>query len=137
MFDIDLYRLNFFLDGVKSCEDIIRERFVQAKLHIEAFSSIKYVGVQTQKPPTKFNSLRDAIKNEISNTTVRSARTPDIVYLTLKNLNDKFSGNIEHDTNVFLDQYFTCTVKCLSCGSRCQNSMGHCYDKKPHACDNK
>ncbi|XP_014219766.1 zinc finger FYVE domain-containing protein 1 [Copidosoma floridanum] len=121
-------------NGVRSCEDIIRERFAQAELHIEAFSSIKYVGVQTQKLPTNFRSLRGAIKQELRNTTVRSARTPDIVYLTLKNLNDKFSGNIDQNHNVFLDQYFTCTVKCLSCESRCQKSMGH---EKPHLCETK
>ena len=108
------------------------------RLEIEAFSSIKYVGVQTLNPPTDYEPLHSAIKNELDNTTVRSARKPHLVYNTLKILNDKFSGEIENVSNIlFPDQYFTCPVKCQSCGCRCQNSMGHLREGKPHISDTR
>ncbi|KAL7295622.1 hypothetical protein TKK_0010985 [Trichogramma kaykai] len=122
----------------ESAEDILRERFAQTKLEIEAFSSIKYVGVQTINPPTEYEPLRLAVQNELMNTTVRSARKPHLVYHTLKTLNDKFSGEIENTSTIlFPDQYFTCPVKCFSCGCRCQNSMGHVREGKPHANDGR
>ncbi|XP_012278735.1 zinc finger FYVE domain-containing protein 1 isoform X2 [Orussus abietinus] len=122
----------------ESAEDILRARFTQMRLEIEAFSSIKYVGVQTADPPTNYGPLRNAIKNELDNTTVRSARRPHLVYSTLKILNDKFCGEIENISNIlFPDQYFTCPVKCLSCGCRCHNSMGHLREGKPHTSDSR
>ncbi|XP_068993366.1 zinc finger FYVE domain-containing protein 1 isoform X2 [Neodiprion pinetum] len=125
-------------DATESAEDILRARFDQMRLEIEAFSSIKYVGVETPNPPTDYQPLRRAIKNELDNTTVRSARRPHLVYGTLKILNDKFSGEIENLSNIlFPDQYFTCTVKCLSCDCRCINSMGHLREGKPHASDSR
>ena len=122
----------------ESAEDVLRERFAQTRLEIEAFSSIKYVGVQTTSPPSDYEPLRIAVKNELQNTTVRSARKPYLVFNTLKVLNDKFSGEIENTSNVlFPDQYFTCAVKCYSCGGRCQNSMGHLREEKPHENDGR
>lgn len=103
------------------------------KLEIDAFSSIKYVGLQTMNDATDYKQLQSAIKIELNNTTVRSARKPYLVYNTLKTLNDKFSSETENFSNtLFPDQYFTCPVKCLSCGSRCNNSMGHLREGKPH-----
>lgn len=108
------------------------------RLEIDAFSSIKYIGVQTQNPPTNYSPFFEAIQNELDNTTVRSARKPHLVYNTLKTLNDKFSGEIENVSNIlFPDQYFTCPVKCLSCFGRCQNSMGHLLEGKPHCSNNR
>lgn len=120
-------------NSIDSPEDILRNRFSQMRLEIDAFSSIKYVGVQTHNPPTDYKPLYLAIKCELDNTTVRSARKIHLVYDTLKILNDKFSGEIENITNVlFPDQYFTCPIKCLSCDCRCKNSMGHLREGKPH-----
>lgn len=102
-------------------------------LETEAFSSIKYVGLQTANSTADYEPLQIAIKKELNNTTVRSAREPHLVYNTLKVLNDKFSGKIENGSSaLFPDQYFTCPVKCLSCGCRCSNSMGHLQEGKPH-----
>lgn len=119
----------------ESAEDFLRNRFAQSKLEIEAFSSLRYVGIQTLTPPTDFSDLRAAMQSELENTTVRSARQPNVVYHTLKVLNDKFSGEIENISPVlFPDQYFTCPVKCLSCERRCESSMGHLKEGMPHTC---
>ncbi|XP_011504970.1 PREDICTED: zinc finger FYVE domain-containing protein 1-like [Ceratosolen solmsi marchali] len=120
----------------ESAEDILRNRFAQTELEIEAFSSIKYVGVQTTQPPTDYQPLQAAIRSELCNTAIRSARKPHLVYSTLKVLNHKFFGEIENVANIlFPDQYFTCPVKCFSCGCKCQNSMGHIREGKPHTSD--
>ncbi|KAG8229367.1 hypothetical protein J437_LFUL009682 [Ladona fulva] len=122
--------------STQSTEDIIRNRFLQLKLEFEAFSSLRYIGVQTVVPPTDFSLLRSAVRSELENTAVRSPRQPNIVYHTLKVLNDKFSGEIENSSPVFFsDEYFTCPIKCLSCGHRCQGSMGHLRDGQPHLSD--
>ncbi|XP_076669844.1 zinc finger FYVE domain-containing protein 1 isoform X2 [Andrena cerasifolii] len=120
-------------NGLESAEDLLRTRLAQMNLETEAFSSIKYVGLQTANSTADYEPLQIAIKKELNNTTVRSARKPHLVYNTLKVLNDKFSGKIENGSNaLFPDQYFTCPVKCLSCGCRCSNSMGHLEEGKPH-----
>nr|XP_034175309.1 zinc finger FYVE domain-containing protein 1-like [Osmia lignaria]XP_034175310.1 zinc finger FYVE domain-containing protein 1-like [Osmia lignaria]XP_034175311.1 zinc finger FYVE domain-containing protein 1-like [Osmia lignaria] len=121
-------------NGVESAEDILITRFAQMKLETEAYSSIKYVGLHTTNSTTDYEPLQNAIKKELNNTSVRSARKPHLVYNTLRVLNDQFSGEMENFTDIlFPDQYFTCPVKCLSCGCRCSNSMGHLREDKPHS----
>lgn len=121
-------------NGSESAEDILRERFNQMNQKIDAFNSIKYIGLQTVNDITDYEQLRSAIMNELANTTVRSARKPHLVYNILKNLNDQLSSETESVSNtLFPDQYFTCPVKCLSCENGCNNSMGHLRDGKPHS----
>lgn len=122
----------------ENAEDVLRSRFSHLGLELDAFSSVRYVGVQTLNPPTSFTELRSALTMELDNTTVRSARSPHLVYTTLKVLNDKFSGKIE-DKSVLLfpDQYFTCSVVCFSCERRCERSMGHLKEGTDHFNSNK
>lgn len=103
-------------------------------LEIDAFNSIKYVGLQVVNDATDYEQLRSAIETELNNTTVRSARKAHLVYNTLKSLNDQFSNETENLSNtLFPHQYFTCPIKCLSCGSGCNNSMGHLREGKSHS----
>lgn len=62
---------------------MLRNRFAEMKLEMEAFSSLRYIGVQTSLE-TDFSVLQQAVKNELENTTVRSPRQPAVVYQTLK-----------------------------------------------------
>lgn len=118
----------------ESPEDVLRNRFAEMKLEMEAFSSLRYIGVQTSLE-TNFSELQQAVKNELENTTVRSPRQPAVVYQTLKVLNDKFCGELENvSPSLYFDQYFTCPDSCLSCGRRCESSMGHLKDNLPHSC---
>uniref|UniRef100_A0A1B6LJN3 FYVE-type domain-containing protein n=1 Tax=Graphocephala atropunctata TaxID=36148 RepID=A0A1B6LJN3_9HEMI len=119
--------------GRESPEDVIRARFAQYNLEMDAFSSIRYIGIQTLSQLTSFKELRVAITAELENTTVRSPRSPQLVFTTLKVLNDKFSGRMQdQQTSLFPDQYFTCSVVCLACDRRCNGSMGHLNDNQPH-----
>lgn len=118
-----------------SPEDILRERFSQLNMDLDAFSSIKYVGIQSnQSLTTDYTGLRAALKYEIENKTVRSARSLAIIFEALKALNIKFSGQIcDRPVNPFPEQYFTCNSKCESCGERCERSMGHTGEGQPHS----
>lgn len=49
-------------------------------IDLEAFSSLRYIGVQTQHPPTDYNILKTALHLEIENTAVRSPRSPDVIF---------------------------------------------------------
>lgn len=73
-----------FLALTESPEDVLRNRFAEMKLEMEAFSSLRYIGVQTKSLETNFSELKQAVKRELENTTVRSPRQPAIVFQTLK-----------------------------------------------------
>lgn len=68
----------------ESPEDIIRQQFSELKLNYDAFSSIKYIGIQTKDKTTSFSELKNAIQLQLENTTVRSRRNPKVIYKTLK-----------------------------------------------------
>nr|XP_033342830.1 zinc finger FYVE domain-containing protein 1-like isoform X1 [Megalopta genalis] len=125
-------------DGTETAEDILKKRFAELKLKTEAFSSVKYVGLQTTNFIADYEPLYAAIKKELNNSTVRYGRHPNLVYNTLKILNDKLSEEISDYSKCLLsDQCFTCPVKCLSCECRCANSMGHLREGIPHNSDSR
>ncbi|XP_018794630.1 PREDICTED: zinc finger FYVE domain-containing protein 1-like isoform X1 [Bactrocera latifrons] len=123
----------------ESAEDQLRKQFDMHNHKINAFSSLRYIGVQTLKHlATDYSKLRDAIKLEIANTTVRSPRHPSVVFKAMNALNTKFSGEITEETiNPFPEQFFTCPVRCEACNQRCQRSMGHMSDGDGHMNQNQ
>lgn len=97
-------------------EDVVRKRFATMNLSTEAFSAFEYVGIRTLMPPTDFNKLSTIVHRHLANSTVRSARTPAVIFSALKVLSVKFSGEISRKLlNPFPDEYFTCSEHCLSC----------------------
>ncbi|XP_036339481.1 zinc finger FYVE domain-containing protein 1-like isoform X2 [Rhagoletis pomonella] len=124
------------LDGsvAESAEDQLRKCFERHNQKINAFSSVRYIGIQTPKHvATDYSKLKSAIKLEIANTTVRSPRQPSVVFKAMNALNTKFSGEIvEKSINPFPEQFFTCPVRCEACNQRCQRSMGHLSDGEAH-----
>ncbi|XP_067637348.1 zinc finger FYVE domain-containing protein 1-like isoform X2 [Eurosta solidaginis] len=118
----------------ESVEDQLRNHFERLNYKINAFSSLRYIGIQTSKPiPTDYSKLKTAIKLEIENTTVRSPRQLSVVFKAMNVLNTKFSGDIEEkSTNPFPEQSLTCPVRCEACNQRCQRSMGHLGDGETH-----
>ncbi|GAB6021662.1 Zinc finger FYVE domain-containing protein 1 [Chamberlinius hualienensis] len=119
-------------DKQKPPEDIIRKQFQQMNLSFDAFSGFKYVGTKTQTT-TDFCGLIKVIKKQIKQSDVRSFRSPGVVFQVLHMLNNKFSGHIENTiAEAFPDQYFTCSERCRSCGTRCCNSTNHHFDDIPH-----
>ncbi|XP_060662655.1 zinc finger FYVE domain-containing protein 1-like isoform X2 [Drosophila nasuta] len=118
----------------ESAEDKLRNSFARLNYETNAFSSLRYVGIQTDaKKSTNFQKISDALRLEIENTAVRSPRQPSVVFKAMKLLNQKFAGEIiEKAINPFPEQYFTCGAHCESCSRRCQRSMGHVSDGEPH-----
>lgn len=102
-------------DG-RAPEDVVRQRFGSMGLSTEAFSAFEYVGIRTQMPPTDFAKLSTIVHRHLTNSTVRSPRTPAVIFNALKVLSVKFSGEISRKLlNPFPDEYFTCSETCLSC----------------------
>ncbi|XP_053951349.1 zinc finger FYVE domain-containing protein 1-like isoform X4 [Anastrepha ludens] len=118
----------------ESPEDKLRKYFERNHQKINAFSSLRYIGIQTPKHvATDYSKLKAAIKLEIENTTVRSPRQPSVVFKAMNALNTKFSGEIvEKSINPFPEQFFTCPIRCEACSQRCQRSMGHVSDGESH-----
>lgn len=103
-------------DAGQTRESIIRKRFTTLGLTTEAFSAIEYVGIQTPTRPTNFDQLKQCIKRQIKNSSVRTARPISVIYTTIKLLNEKFNGDIEKTVpSMFPNQYLTCSTVCLSC----------------------
>lgn len=111
----------------ESAEDKLRKQFTELGFDIQAFSSLRYVGIQTtSNQQTNYEKLVTALKLDLDNTTVRSPRQPSVIFKVMRALNQKFSGEIVEDNiNPFPEQYFTCVTHCTSCNKRCQRSMGH------------
>ncbi|TKC46435.1 hypothetical protein EI555_015621 [Monodon monoceros] len=117
-------------------EKLIQDRFRKLGRFPEVSSSIRYKGTRTYNPPTDFSGLRRALEQQLENNTTRSPRHPGIIFKALKALSDRFSGEIPDDemahSSLFPDEYFTCSVLCLSCGAGCKNSMNHGKEGVPH-----
>ncbi|CAG6006743.1 unnamed protein product [Menidia menidia] len=97
----------------------LQKRFHDLGLGTEAFSSVQYVGTQTITPPTDYNRLLDAVRQQVRNTHTRSPRQPGIVFHALEALSERFCGELSDDKmtlySFFPDEYFTCSSVCLSC----------------------
>ncbi|XP_013115647.2 zinc finger FYVE domain-containing protein 1 isoform X1 [Stomoxys calcitrans] len=111
----------------ESAGDKLRDYFSRLNYDIDAFSSLRYVGIQTSSnSTTDYKKLIAALRVDLENTTVRSPRQPSVIYKAMRSLNKKFSCEIvEKSINPFPEQYFTCPILCVSCNRRCQHSMGH------------
>ncbi|XP_013867787.1 zinc finger FYVE domain-containing protein 1 [Austrofundulus limnaeus] len=134
------------LGSEKSSESVDRlllERFRKLSRYPEAFSSVQYLGTQTLSPPTDFRGLQNKLEQLLDNNATRSPRTPVVIYKALQALSERFNGEISGEPAAhscfFPDEYFTCSSQCLSCGSKCKNSMNHlgeggCHDAKQRCC---
>ncbi|XP_070579045.1 zinc finger FYVE domain-containing protein 1-like isoform X2 [Ptychodera flava] len=122
----------------KSAETLLKERFMSEGKDINAFSSLRYVGIKNEGGKTDFTSLKKVIRDGVMDSTVRSPRSPYIIYKALWELNTKFSDKIEDIVpNVFPDEYFTCNSKCLSCQARCILTMNHLKERVGHSSETR
>ena len=62
---------------------MLRELFTKINLSTEGFNSIHYVGTRTRKAPTDFRQLKTLVTKLLNDTSVRSPRTPDVIYHAL------------------------------------------------------
>lgn len=80
----------------KSPEDILRERFTEMEINLEAFSSLRYIGIQTKQAPTDYSVMRKALQLELENTAVRSSRPPDVIFKAI---------DVIHSTSIFYSHF--------------------------------
>lgn len=119
-------------------ERVIKEKFAELSLSIEAFSSLHYVGIRTKHPPTDYNPLKSILRKTIEaaeEEKVRPLRTFRNIYEALVLLNDKFSGDIEKTDYTFHELHFTCEMVCEACNQRCENTKDHKKDGIEHKND--
>lgn len=115
-------------------ETIIKEKFAEMKLNIDAFSSLKYVGIKTNSTPTDFNPIKSILKNDIENK-LKPLRSLRSIYDQLEMLNKKFSGNVEYNIDkeyTLHESHFMCETICESCSQRCENTRDHTKDGIEH-----
>lgn len=67
-----------------SADTQLQKRFHDLNLRTEAFSSVQYVGTQTITPPTDYEGLLEAVRQQVRNTHTRSPRQPGIVFQALE-----------------------------------------------------
>lgn len=93
-------------------ENIIRDKFAEMKLSIEAFSSLKYIGIKTSSAPTDFKLIKDYLKSIVELKPMRSIKG---IYEQLQILNENFSGNMEYDIDkeyTLHESHFLCETIC-------------------------
>lgn len=139
-FDNDEANLSFFLVDLndESPERVIKEKFSDMKLKIDAFNSLHYVGIRTTHPPTDYNPLKSILRKTIETNEEakqRPARTFRSIYEALVLLNEKFTGDIGETHFTFHELHFTCDMVCEACGQRCENTKDHTKDGIDHRND--
>jgi zinc finger FYVE domain-containing protein 1 len=116
-------------------ENIIKDKFSEMKLNIDAFSSLKYIGIKTNSAPTDFNPLKSILKNDIENK-LKPTRTIRSIYDQLELLNEKFSDSLDYNIDreyTFHESHFTCETMCESCYVRCENTRDHIKNGSEHS----
>lgn len=119
--------------GGKSPETILEDHFTSLNQDISAFSHLRYFGVQREgqngcidEESQSFAKLRDIVKEELEDNSVRSARGMELIFKALCALNEKFSGDLSPTSHrSFPDEYFTCRTLCSSCDERCVLQLNH------------
>lgn len=133
-----IFHETHYTDINKSTETMIKDRLVSLSQDVSAFSKIKYFGVRKDDASNledsltvereTFARLRDLVRAEVNDCSVRSHRSISLIYKTLEALNNKFSGDLLNATTghrSFPDEYFTCLAKCCACDGRCSCQMNH------------
>jgi zinc finger FYVE domain-containing protein 1 len=116
-------------------EAIIKEKFTEMKLNIDAFNSLKYVGTKTNSTPTDFNKLRSILKSELESK-LKPMRSIRSIYEQLDLLNKKFANNLDFDIDKIYTHHceaFMCDVECEACFQRCENTRDHVRDGTEHS----
>lgn len=117
---------------------MIKEKFADMKLNIDAFNSLHYVGIKTNHPPTDYQPLKSILRKSIEaidDEKTRPVRTFRSIYEALVVLNEKFSGDIDGTHYTFHELHFTCSMVCEACNQRCENTKDHTKDGIEHKND--
>ncbi|KAM7536076.1 hypothetical protein Aperf_G00000089382 [Anoplocephala perfoliata] len=117
--------------------DCLMDRLASIHRNVDAFSSLRYVGVQTSSGPTNFEPFTRVVDELMSETSVRSPRQLEHIVRVLIGLNTHFATELPDIAETaatmptFVEEYFTCPARCTVCNARCQLGVAH-GPSKPH-----
>lgn len=107
-------------------EEEITARFLALGDYPKAFSKIRYIGIKSGKQPTDFDTIRDAVLEELGSNSIRNRKSLSVIMETLQVLNSKFSNTISaQPLATFSNEFFRCPTLCLTCGDQCKLSVSH------------
>ncbi|TPP61796.1 Zinc finger FYVE domain-containing protein 1 [Fasciola gigantica] len=116
-----------------SVTKVLRSRFNELRRNVDSFSSLYYIGIQTKDGNTNFKPLRNLTGKLLQDNSVRTPRLLEHICASLQSLNARFAGDLPSvEQFTFVQQYFTCTVKCDSCLVRCCLGIGHPTGEQGH-----
>ncbi|CAG5126834.1 unnamed protein product [Candidula unifasciata] len=113
-------------------EGTLRE-MIKPNCPLEAFSKICYVGTKTITSPEELGQLEHSVIAETEDMSVRASRRPEVIFRSLKALDEKFSQKMETlHPDIFTDHHFSCRSRCLACKAGCILSVNHHSSTESH-----
>lgn len=76
--------------------------------------------------------LASMVAKKIRDISVRAPRKLVHIFHILQALNTRFSSDLPCSSPTFVEEYFTCPCKCISCGVRCCLSVNHTSNNVGH-----
>nr|CDS29742.1 double strand break repair protein MRE11A [Hymenolepis microstoma] len=111
--------------------DYLMDRLASIHRNVDAFSSLRYVGIQTHSDPTNFEPFVRVVDELMAETSVRAPRQLEHIFRAMMGLSTHFATDLPDaaetasTTPTFVEEYFTCPAKCTICGARCQLGVAH------------
>ncbi|VUZ48153.1 unnamed protein product [Hymenolepis diminuta] len=111
--------------------DYLMERLASIHRNMDAFSSLRYIGIQTRSGPTDFEPFVRVVDELMAETSVRAPRQLEHIFRAMMGLSTHFAtelpdaAEIAATTPTFVEEYFTCPAKCTICEARCQLGVAH------------
>ncbi|KAL5108659.1 Zinc finger FYVE domain-containing protein 1 [Taenia crassiceps] len=109
----------------------LKERFASIHRNADAFSTLRYVGIQTTSGSTNFTPFVRVADELMSETSVRAPRRLEHIFRALLGLSRHFANDLPDaaataaTSLTFVEEYFTCPARCTVCHARCELGVNH------------
>ncbi|KAH9284160.1 Zinc finger FYVE domain-containing protein 1 [Echinococcus granulosus] len=109
----------------------LKERFASIHRNVDAFSNLRYVGIQTASGSTNFSPFVRVADELMLETSVRAPRRLEHIFRALLGLSQHFANDLPDaaataaTTLTFVQEYFTCPARCTVCHARCELGVNH------------
>ncbi|VDM32314.1 unnamed protein product [Hydatigera taeniaeformis] len=109
----------------------LKERFANIHRNVDAFSTLRYVGIQTTSGSTDFAPFVRVAEELMSETSVRTPRRLEHIFRALLGLSQHFANDLPDaaataaTSLTFVEEYFTCPARCTVCHARCELGVNH------------
>lgn len=109
----------------------LKKRFASIHRNVDAFSNLRYVGIQTASGSTNFSPFVRVADELMLETSVRAPRRLEHIFRALLGLSQHFANDLPDaaataaTTLTFVQEYFTCPARCTVCHARCELGVNH------------